>query len=445
MPKTKQIVKKEQSMAEVFMTKVITEFTGGDHSIALTQFQRRLAKNYFIILDAVLAKAEAGRLKKTEKWRDKTPITWDHVNMQKLAQDVVAVCRIGLDPAQKNHINMIPYKNNTTKLYDIGFIEGYRGIELKSVKYGLDVPDAVIVKLVYSNDKFQPLMKDWERDVEAYEFRVVDAFDRGHVIGGFYYHDYNDTPKKNKLVVMTLEDIEKRKPKYASSEFWGGEKPIWENGKKTGKTETIDGWHKEMQWKTVCRAAYNDITIDSQKIDTDYMRLKEIEGSVAEYEVQKEIDRDANKEFIDIESGEVADAEFTDEDQQKNAQETPRVPTEKTEPEKDTHQPPAEDKETPEPQESADSEEKKGQEPEPFDEELSDKEKEDADIQEKKAFLEEAAKGGYLEEAAKNMKKYVAKLPIRTQEAIRDIYRELKAKEKKAAAGETTSMPKKEF
>ena len=58
MPKTKQVAKKEQTAAEVFMTRVITEFTGGDHAIALTQFQKRLAQNYFITLDAVLAKAD---------------------------------------------------------------------------------------------------------------------------------------------------------------------------------------------------------------------------------------------------------------------------------------------------------------------------------------------------------------------------------------------------
>ena len=365
MSKTKQVAKKEQSMAEVFMTKVITEFTGGDHSIALTQFQRRLAKNYFITLDAVLAKAEAGRLKKAEKWRDKIPVTWDHINMQKLAQDVVAVARIGLDPAQKNHINMIPYKNNTTKQYDIGFIEGYRGIELKSVKYGLDVPDAVIVKLVYSNDKFKSFMKSRSNDCESYDFEIVNDFDRGDVIGGFYYHIYIGNPEKNKLVVMTLEDIEKRKPRYASPEFWGGEKPKWENGKKTGM-EPVEGWPKKMQWKTIYRAAYNDITIDSQKIDTDYIRMKEIEGSIAEYEVQAEIDEKANKEFIDIESGEVFDAEFTDKDRDQkgpppvganetipestqDTQGVPQPPAEKSEPEKSTDMPP-EDKRTPGPQ-----------------------------------------------------------------------------------------------
>lgn len=344
MTKTKQqLAKTEQSMTEVFMSKVITEFTSGDNEIALTQFQRRLAKNYFITLDAVLAKAEAGRLKKSEQYRDKLPVTWDHVNMQKLAQDVVAVCRIGLDPAQKNHINMIPYKNNTTKLYDVGMIEGYRGIELKSMKYGLDVPDAVIVKLVYSNDKFKSFMKSRTNDCEGYDFEIMDDFDRGDIIGGFYYHIYRGAPEKNKLVVMTLEDIEKRKPRYASVEFWGGEKPVWKDGKKTGEMESVGGWAKEMMWKTVCRAAYNDITIDSQKIDADYMRMKEIEGSVAEHAVSTEIEAKANKEAIDITSGEVVDAEVTTHTQGE---------TETTEVEKSTDAP-ADGKETQEAQEKA--------------------------------------------------------------------------------------------
>ena len=66
-----------------------------------------------------------------------------------------------------------------------------------------------------------------------------------------------------------------------------------------------------------------------------------------------------------------------------------------------------------------------------FGEELSEKEKEDADIQEKRVFLEEAAKGGYLEDAAKNMKKYVEKLSPRVQDAVAEIHRKLKDEEKK--------------
>jgi recombination protein RecT len=188
-----------------------------------------------------------------KKDRDPLPVTWENVNMESLARSVVAYARIGLDPAQKNHINMIPYKNNTTGKYDIGFIEGYRGIELKAMKYGLDVPDAVIVELVYTNDKFKPIKKSLNNPYESYEFEIVDAFDRGEIKGGFYYHIYSKYPEKNKLVIMTLKDIEKRKPKYASSEFWGGEKDVWKDGKKVG-TEQVEGWFEKMCYKTIYRA-----------------------------------------------------------------------------------------------------------------------------------------------------------------------------------------------
>lgn len=316
-------VKKQQLTAsERFTNKVLAEFGSSVGAVALTEFQKRLAQNYFISLDASLKIAEANRLKKSERYRDSVPVTWDNVNMESLARNVVAYARIGLDPAQKNHINMIPYKNNTTKKYDIGFIEGYRGIELKAKKYGLDAPDAVIVELVYSNDKFKVVKKNKDNPVENYEFEVVNAFDRGSIIGGFYYHVYKNNPEKNKLVVLTMKDIEKRKPAYASVEFWGGEKDKWEKNEETGKskkvgTEHVEGWPEKMCYKTIYRAAYNDITIDSQKIDDDYLRVKQLEQEFAEAEVEAEIAENANKEMIDITDASytVSDAEEPDEEE----------------------------------------------------------------------------------------------------------------------------------
>jgi len=246
-----------------------------------------------------LKAAEEKRLKKSEKYRDPVPVTWANVNMEQLARNVVSYARIGLDPAQKNHINLIPYKNNNTGKYDIGFLEGYRGIELKATKYGLDIPDHVIVELVYSTDKFKSIKKDRNNPYETYEFEITNEFERGEVVGGFYYHLYSNNPENNKLVVMPLKKILKRKPAYASPEFWGGEKDKWENGKKAGKVQ-IEGWFEEMCYKTVYRAAFNDITIDSQKIDDDYMRLKEMEMSLAESKVANEIAENANQEVIDI-------------------------------------------------------------------------------------------------------------------------------------------------
>ena len=307
-----QPAQKKTTASERFMNKVIAEFGGSVGEIALNNFQKRLAQNYFISLDAVLAAAEDKRLKKSEKYRDPVPVVWDNVNLSLLARSVVAKARIGLDPAQKNHVNMVPFKNNASGKYDIVFIDGYRGIELTAKKYGQAVPDAVIVELVYTNDHFKSVKKNLNNPVENFEFEIVDDFNRGDIKGGFYYHAFKTDPEKNKLVVMTLADILKRKPAYASVEFWGGEKDKWENGKKVG-TEHVDGWFEKMCWKTLYRAAYGDITIDSQKIDADYLQVKQMESMFAEASVAVEIDEYANSEVIDVEyhvdpgTGEVMD------------------------------------------------------------------------------------------------------------------------------------------
>ncbi|WP_311080916.1 recombinational DNA repair protein (RecE pathway) [Paenibacillus polymyxa] len=299
------VAKQEPSQSQRFMEKVVSEFGSSVGEVALTNFQKRLAQNYFVALDAVLKTTEEKRIKKPEKYRDSLPVVWANVNLDKLSRDVVAYARIGFDPAQPNHINLIPFKNNNTNKYDIGFIEGYRGLELKSVKYGLDVPDHVTVELVYSNDFFMPIKKDANHPHESYEFEIKNPFDRGNILGGFYFHSYTKTPEKNKLVMMTLKDIEKRKPDKASPEFWGGEKDKWEwdeQAKKNVKngTEKVEGWHEKMCWKTVYRAAHSDITIDSQKIDDDYLRLKQMESDFAEAEVTQEIRENANRNIIDV-------------------------------------------------------------------------------------------------------------------------------------------------
>lgn len=305
-----EIVKHEQKVtaSERFINKVLAEFNVGVGEIALTDFQKRLAQNYFIAIDGALRSAEEKRKKKTKN-QDPLPVTWENVNMELLARNVVAVARVGLDPAQSNQVYMMPFKNNAMNKYDIVFIDGYRGIELKAKKYGLDIPDHIIVELVYTNDKFKSIKKSMNNPYESYEFEIVDDFDRGEIKGGFYYHIYKDNPEKNKLVVMTLKDIEKRKPAYASAEFWGGEKDVWDGGKKVG-TEHTDGWFEKMCYKTIYRAAYKDITIDSQKIDDDYLRLKQMEATYTEDKVEQEIAENANKDLLDIDTGEVIDASY---------------------------------------------------------------------------------------------------------------------------------------
>lgn len=300
----KAVAKKDSTLSERFMLRVINEFGSGLGEIALSKSQKRLAQNYFHAADSVLKVAEEKRLKKTGKYQDQTPITWQNVNIESLAVNVVSAARIGWDPLEKNHVSMIPYKNNTTQKYDIGFIPGYRGIELKAKKYGLDVPDNITVELVFKNDDFQVRKKDRTNSIESYEFSTPNPFDRGEIVGGFYYHEYAGSPQRNRLVVFSLKEILKRKPKYAGVEFWGGEKDVWEKddkGKnvKTGK-ETVEGWFEKMVWKTVYRAAYSDITIDSEKIDDAYQAMAVNDGNLAMVSVEEDYKENANKTVIDI-------------------------------------------------------------------------------------------------------------------------------------------------
>lgn len=309
---TQDVAKKELTQSERFMAMVMKEFRSGVGELALAESQKRLAQNYFIDLDRTLRTAEEKRLKKSDKYRDNLPITWSNVNMEKLAQDVVSLARIGLDPLQKNHVSMVPFKNNALNNYSITFIEGYRGLEIKADKYGLDVPDHVVVELVYTNDRFKSIKKDRNNKYETYEFEIVDDFDRGEIKGGFYFHVFSENPEKNKLVVMPLKEILKRKPEHASVEFWGGEKDVWEKNQATGKNEKtgtvkVEGWFEKMCYKTVYRAAYSDITIDSTKIDEDYLRLKAMEAEADRVEVEQHMSENANKTVIDATYTEVPD------------------------------------------------------------------------------------------------------------------------------------------
>jgi len=328
MAKKAEITKKEATPNEVakveltpstrFTNTVMREYSGKAGSIELSSFQTRLIQNYFIGVDTALKMAEDKRLKKPESKRDSASVTWKNINMESLAIQVVACSRIGFDPGLPNHINMVPYKNNTTGKYDIVFIEGYRGKELKAKKYGFDVPDKVIIEIVFETDVFIPIKRDSENDVENYEFKITKPFDRGGVLGGFYYHLFTENPEKNRLMIYNLAEIEKRKPKYASAEFWGGDKTVWKNGKPAGK-EHVEGWFLEMIFKTIFRLAYDSITIDSKKVDDDFMQMVSAEkinsdklenrNENLKNDSARTIESNANQEEISMPEDDVQDAE----------------------------------------------------------------------------------------------------------------------------------------
>ena len=299
-----ELQKKELTASERFTEMVMKEFQGNVGVLNLNEYQKQLIRGYFIGIDNALKKAEEARINKNswkstkEEDKNNLPVTWQNVNMNDLAISVVHHAKLGLDMQIPNHLNAIPYKNNKTQKYDIGFLKGYKGLEYIATQLSLYPIRNIVVELIYSNDIFEIVNKD---NITRYNFIIKNPFDRGEIIGGFGYIQYVDE-SRNKIVTLSKKDIDKRKPSYAAAEFWGGEKDKWENGKKI--KEKIEGWYEEMARKTIARATYNAVPIDPKKVNESYAYVIENNDNtyenVIEAQVTEEIEENANKEMIDI-------------------------------------------------------------------------------------------------------------------------------------------------
>ena len=303
-------VPKKPSQSERFTLLVMKAFNqniaGG---LQVTDYQRQLIQGYFIGIDRALKTAEENRLTKNKnnskrEFDNPLPCTWENVNALDLALDVVHYARMGLDMMQDNHLSPIPYRNKKTDKYDITLMPGYNGIQYIAEKYAVEPPLAVTIELVYTTDHFKPIMKSVSNKVSSYEFEIPQPFDRGDIVGGFGYIEYED-PTKNKLIFMPIAAILKRKPEYAAAEFWGGKSKRWttnEAGKRVQQEVEVDGWFEEMCWKTLKREVYSSkhIPRDPKKIDNNYQHMKLQEARIADMNAQAEIYDNANADIIDI-------------------------------------------------------------------------------------------------------------------------------------------------
>lgn len=281
-----------------FTEMIMKQYGSAIGAYRFTEREHQLIKGYFIAIDETLRTAEAERLRKNANnknhdYDNNLPYSWNTIDLPQLALDLAHYARMGLDMQQDNHLFPIPYKDNKAERYTITLMEGYNGIRYQAEKYAITPPRNVTVEVVYSNDRFSPIKKGKDNPGDTYTFEVPSPFDRGKPIGAFGYIEYDDA-SKNTLVVMSRADIEKRKPKYASAEFWGGTKKVWENGK---QTEThIEGWEPEMFAKTMKREIYSakHIPRDPMKIDDTYHYIKQRESQYAQLVAENEANQQAN-------------------------------------------------------------------------------------------------------------------------------------------------------
>jgi recombination protein RecT len=302
----------EENFAARFTTAVISRYGSAVGEVNLSDYEKQLVQRYFIKFDAALKVAERDREAKNvwAKEKNDLPAIWKNVDMDQLAEDVVFYAKMGLDPTMKNFLSIVPFRAKKAAKYTATFIEGYEGKKYIAFEMALDRPLAMFNENVYANDIFRPRYRNPldPNSFDSYEFDTPQPFDRGEYKGGFGYIQYADS-RKNKLIFMNKKDIEKRKPKYASVEFWGGEKDIWKNDQKTGETEHIEGWYDEMVYKTIVRATCDEVTLDPKKVNAGYAsieaRREEYALKEAEDQMTRDIDANANGALIDPDAPEV--------------------------------------------------------------------------------------------------------------------------------------------
>lgn len=273
--------KKNTAVSVRFVSEVERQFgqeMGTD--IVFSDHQKKLAQHLFLKADQALKEFEERRVSKNNN--GKTPYTWDNVNIKNLALEAVHKVNLGLDALMKNHIHVIPYLNGKNKKYDLDLQTGFKGLKYIAQTFAIDPPKKITCELVHENDHFKILKSNFEREVEGYEFEVENPFDRGPVIGGFGYIEYDD-PTKNQLLVLTEEDFNKAKKKAKTNMIW-------------------NEWPEKMRYKTIVRRVVDLIDLDPEKVNAQSMIHEETSG--AEAEANREIAENANSQTIDIEAEE---------------------------------------------------------------------------------------------------------------------------------------------
>lgn len=285
-PENKEVAKRQPTLSERFTSMVIREFNGqvgGD--MQLTPQQKRLAQHLFIKVDMALMTLEAKRLDSNQN--NKLPITWQNVNMNKLALDAMHRIELGLDALIPNSIHPIPYFNARLGKYDLDLRIGYVGKDYYRREVAIEKPLDIIYELVYSNDRFKPLKRSATNQTETYEFEVTKPFDRGDIVGGFGYIMYED-PRKNRLIIVTAKDFERSEKAAQSRDFWT-KNPV------------------EMRFKTLVHRVTDKLTVDPEKVGRAFAEVETADAEAAyqreEARTEEEIDHQANKgDIIDVES-----------------------------------------------------------------------------------------------------------------------------------------------
>lgn len=279
--------KNQLTISEKFTNTIILNLNAITNNIQVTPEQKNLITGYFVGIDEALRENKDG-------------LTWQDINMRKLAVSLANKAALGLDMNIKNTLFAIPYKNKATGLATLDLQIGYEGEKYLATKFSRYKIKEIIVELVHQNDHFEVVKKDAQHPYDNYLFEITNPFDRGDIIGAFGYISYQE-PEYNKITTLSIKEILQRKPYKAKEEFWGK-------------------WYDKMCKKTMCKEICRQVERDAEKIKEfkkflDFEEKEEIEQcqSQANNEIQQNIE---NQEIIDVD----VDADISVESELQNPQ-----------------------------------------------------------------------------------------------------------------------------
>ena len=251
---TTGIARREATPSERFALSVEKQYGGEVGSLSMTEYDKTLAQHLFVRIDAAFAEMNA------RKSGNDIPVSWNNVNMRKLAIDAVHRVQLGIDALIPGHLYPIAYFNGKTQQYDVDLRIGYKGELYYKMRASVKPVQDVRIELVYDTDEFTVYKKGVSCDVEGYDFRITNPFDRGTLVGGFGYLAFEHAGD-NVLVVLSKAEIERYRAssKAASGNFWRD-------------------WYEQMAYKTIVHRLMDRIIIDPEKINVNAMASVEGDG-----------------------------------------------------------------------------------------------------------------------------------------------------------------------
>lgn len=246
-----ELVTKDASPSLRFSQMVERQYLSEVGGLDMTDHERQLLQHLFIKCDSAFIEANS------KLGNDQLPIIWNNINLTKLAIDAVHRIRLGLDALIPGHVYPIAYYNKDTKRYDVDLRIGYKGEAYYIRRASLRPIKDIRVELVFSTDEFIVYKKGLSSKVEGYDFNVKQPFDRGDLVGGFAYLEYEDE-SENVLLVLSKNAFEKYRSIAKSNTFW-------------------NQWYEEMCYKTLVHHIAGKVTIDPTKISTQAMAAVQVD------------------------------------------------------------------------------------------------------------------------------------------------------------------------